>query len=43
MKTTPGHKPLPGNLGESFRARVKKTRTKKAMANKTKKQQRKRK
>lgn len=42
MKLNPKHKPLPGNVGEAFIGRVKKSRTKKAEAAKTKKKQRKR-
>lgn len=41
MKLTPQHKATPGNKGEAYLARVKKTRAKKALAIKTKKRQRK--
>ena len=41
MKLTPSHKPVDGPKGESYKARVKKARMKKALAIKTKKRKRK--
>lgn len=40
MKMNPRHQPLPGNIGEAFKNKVKKSRTKKAERQKTKKKQR---
>ena len=41
MKTTPKHNPVKGPRGESYKNRVKKSRTKANEARKTKKRQRK--